>query len=73
PEDNRELAENLARMKSANIQVYYYSCDVSDAESVQQTIAEIKTNLGEITGILHGAGVNTPKLIQHLEPEKIIL
>ena len=72
PEDNRELAENLARMKSANIQVHYYSCDVSDAESVQQTIAEIKTNLGEITGILHGAGVNTPKLIQHLEPEDFI-
>ncbi|WP_287676622.1 MULTISPECIES: SDR family NAD(P)-dependent oxidoreductase [unclassified Microcystis] len=72
PEDNQELAENLARMKSANIQVHYYSCDVSDAESVQQTIAEIKTNLGEITGILHSAGVNTPKLIQHLEPEDFL-
>ncbi|MGK7942034.1 MAG: SDR family NAD(P)-dependent oxidoreductase [Crocosphaera sp.] len=71
PEQDEELTHNLVRMQSLGIQVIYVSVDVTDIEKVKQAIEQISTNLGTVTAIIHGAGINKPKLIQNLEKEDI--
>lgn len=68
PATDSELAHNLARMVAKGIQVLYVAADVTDGESVKMAIAQVESNLGAVTGILHGAGLNVPKLLTTLEP-----
>ncbi|MGK7887576.1 MAG: SDR family NAD(P)-dependent oxidoreductase [Crocosphaera sp.] len=71
PEQDEELTHNLVRMQSLGIKVIYVCVDVTDVEKVKQAIEQISTNLGTVTAIIHGAGINNPKLIQNLEKEDI--
>jgi enediyne polyketide synthase len=66
PETDPELATNLNRMTDAGIQVKYLSADVTDAEAVKSAVSQIETDWGNISAIIHGAGVNKPKLIKNL-------
>ena len=72
PESDQKLQENLRRMKAANIQYRYYSVDVAQTEAVQHSLRAIEADLGTVTAILHGTGVNTPKLISNLENADIM-
>jgi enediyne polyketide synthase len=72
PETDTELAQNLARMQQAGVEVTYLSADVTQTEALKNAISEIETKLGPITAILHGAGINTPKLIQALDKKDFI-
>jgi acyl transferase domain-containing protein/NAD(P)-dependent dehydrogenase (short-subunit alcohol dehydrogenase family) len=67
---NREIANNLKQLKSTGASVYYYSADVRDFDSVQAIMAEIRSNIGPITGIIHGAGVLEDRLIIDKTPEQ---
>ena len=68
PEADKELAENLARFAAAGVRCWHVSADVTDAEAVRAAVAEAEKKLGAITGVLHGAGMNTPQLISALDP-----
>ena len=65
-EDDTELSANLARMKAAGVQVQYRAVDVTDAAALKAAVDQFETELGQITAILHGAGVNHPKRIKNL-------
>jgi enediyne polyketide synthase len=67
PKSDKELANNFARFAAAGVRSGYVRADVTDAEAVRTAVAEIKRNLGPVTAILHGAGVNTPQLIGALD------
>ena len=67
PETDKELAENLARIKAAGARFCYVRADVTDAQSVKAAVAEVKEKLGPVTALLHGAGTNTPRLISALD------
>jgi NAD(P)-dependent dehydrogenase (short-subunit alcohol dehydrogenase family)/acyl carrier protein len=60
---NREIAENLAELKSTGSDAVYYSVDVRNSENVQATMDDIRLNHGPIAGIIHGAGVLEDRLI----------
>ncbi len=66
PNSDKELAGNLARVAAAGVCSSYICADVTDAEAVRAAVVEIERNLGPVTAILHGAGVNTPQLINSL-------
>lgn len=66
---DKELKNNLARIQALGIEAHYFSCDISQAQAVSRTIAIIQDKLGTVTALLHGAGVNTPKLIKNLTLE----
>jgi enediyne polyketide synthase len=66
PKSDRELIENLERIASSGAVSTYVRADVTDAKGVSRAVAEIEHNLGPITAVLHGAGVNTPQLISAL-------
>jgi acyl transferase domain-containing protein/NAD(P)-dependent dehydrogenase (short-subunit alcohol dehydrogenase family)/acyl carrier protein len=61
--DGQEILATLERFKQAGIVCRYVSCDVTDAQSVAAALAEVKNELGPITGVIHGAGVNRPTLV----------
>lgn len=68
PTQDRELATNLERFRSQGVESHYVVCDVSDRQQVQATLAQLGEAVGPITALLHGAGVNHPKLIVELTP-----
>lgn len=67
PEQDKTLAENLARFAAAGVRCAYVSADVTDETAVRAAEAEAEGKLGKITGFLHGAGTNTPQLISTLD------
>jgi enediyne polyketide synthase len=66
PKTDKELAENLARMKAAGARFCYLRTDVLDEGAVKAAVAEVNRKLGLVTAFLHGAGTNTPRLISAL-------
>lgn len=63
---DEEVAANVARLRDSGTKVSYYSADVTDVRQVAAATEAIRKELGDITGILHGAGINTPVSIGSL-------
>ena len=57
-----EISSTLHRLSSSSAQSAYFSCNLTDENAVGQLVAQIESQLGPITGLLHGAGRNTPTL-----------
>ncbi len=67
PETDAELAANLERFAAVGVGHYYESADVGDTAAVARAVAAIENRLGPITGLLHGAGRNVPRLLASLD------
>ncbi|MDX6741611.1 type I polyketide synthase [Actinocorallia sp. A-T 12471] len=67
PEDDGELAANLARMADQGVPVHYARADVTDGAAVARAVAAAEAALGPVTGVLHGAGRNEPAAIAGLD------
>ena len=61
---NREIAQTLNAIKAAGGQAHYVAADVTNSSSVSAAVAPITKELGEVTGIIHGAGVLADKFIE---------
>ena len=68
PQQDQELARNLERFKAQGVDAHYFICDVGDLQVLQCTLAAIALTLRPITALLHGAGVNQPRLLSQLTP-----
>jgi enediyne polyketide synthase len=68
PTDDAQLRENLERLDRAGACYRYVSADILDRERVAQACAHGAAELGPITGVLHGAGLNQPCSIASLTP-----
>ena len=68
-ESNREVRRNMARIQAAGSQVAYYSTDVRDSKALETTLEQVRKDLGEITVLVHGAGVLEDKLISDKSPQ----
>lgn len=64
-----EIAETLVKFKDKGIDAGYFSCDVSDADSVDSLVLAIGEKMGAITGVIHGAGLNQPREISQVSSE----
>ncbi|RLC04896.1 MAG: type I polyketide synthase [Deltaproteobacteria bacterium] len=56
-----KILEILERYQKIGLEARYYSCDVCDRNSVAQTVGQVQEEMGTITGVIHGAGQNTPR------------
>ncbi len=61
---NREITQTIDAIEAAGAQVSYVSADVTDSEAVQQATKESIAKFGDVTGIIHGAGVLADKFIE---------
>jgi len=71
PESDAELAANLARFRAAGCRFQYIRADVTDNKAIKAAVARLRSELGTVTAILHGAGINRPKLLTTLELEDL--
>jgi enediyne polyketide synthase len=69
PEEDEELAANLARMTKAGVHTMYLRADVTSAEAIQKAVAQAESNLGPVTAVLHGAGRNEPVALTSLDED----
>ncbi len=61
---NREIAQTLNAIQAAGGQAQYVAADVTNSSNVSAAVAPITKEFGEITGIIHGAGVLADKFIE---------
>lgn len=67
--NKEDIAYNLEALDKFNIRYAYYVADVCDENQVRSAIKNINNDYGKITGIIHGAGLNKPCLINSLTVE----
>jgi NADP-dependent 3-hydroxy acid dehydrogenase YdfG len=56
-----EITRTLERFAAEGLVARYYAADVSDRAQVERLVHAVRTELGPITGVVHGAGVNRPR------------
>lgn len=67
---NAEIMRTLERFSAEGLTCLCYSCDVSDPDSLRAVLRQIRQDLGEITGVIHGAALNWPRLINQVSVEE---
>lgn len=67
PEDDRELAAHLARLRAEGVACRYFRADVTDPAAVRAALAAAQAEHGPVAALLHGAGVNQPRLLRDLD------
>lgn len=61
---SREILGTIRDIEAAGARAVYLSADINDADALQQKLKAAVADLGEITAIIHGAGVLADKLIE---------
>jgi enediyne polyketide synthase len=64
-----EIARTLERFNAEGLTCQYYECDISDFDALASLLVQIRQDLGEITGVLHGAALNKPRLVEQISTE----
>jgi len=67
---NREIQRNLARIETTGARVQYYAVDLRDAAAVHAALRDAQQRFGDITGLLHGAGVLADRRIEEKTAEQ---
>ena len=67
---NRELLRNLQRIEEAGSKVMYRSIDIRDGQAVAEAVADARTGIGPVTGLIHGAGVLADRRIEEKTSEQ---
>lgn len=58
---SREISHTIQKIKSTGSQVSYYKADITNLKEMLQIAKKAQNQMGQITGILHGAGVLADK------------
>ncbi|MBI1324900.1 SDR family NAD(P)-dependent oxidoreductase [bacterium] len=66
---DREVRDNLDRLRGLASQVVYRPVDLQDAGAVASAIAATTQSFGPVRGVIHGAGVLADKRVEDLAPE----
>ena len=61
---NREISNSLQRIEQVGAKVQYASVDVNNADAVANVIDMARIELGNLTGIIHAAGILADRLIE---------
>jgi acyl transferase domain-containing protein len=67
---NREVRNSLQRIEKTGAMVQYASVDVTDADAVANVIDMARIELGNVTGIIHAAGILADRLIEDKTTEQ---
>jgi len=67
---NRDIQQTIQRIQEAGGRVYYQSLDVRNESAARAALAEIRSRLGPIRGLVHGAGVLEDRLIEDKTAEQ---
>lgn len=65
----REVRQTLTTIRAAGGRAEYFACDVRSAEQLSQVVRDVQQRFGQITAVIHGAGVMDEKRIVDKTPE----
>ena len=71
-EQDAQIAPTLKKYAEAGLTAQYYCCDVIDRDSVKNAVRQIREDMGPITGVIHGAGLNAPRLINQVSIQEAL-
>ncbi|MCK5312605.1 MAG: SDR family NAD(P)-dependent oxidoreductase, partial [Desulfobacteraceae bacterium] len=60
---NREIKETIQQIENSGSTIEYFSCDIQKKDQISEIFNTIRKKYGDITGIIHGAGILEDKLI----------
>ncbi len=60
----REIAQTLQAIREAGGEVVYLSLDITDGAALKEGLEMAQAQIGQVTGLLHGAGNLADKLIE---------
>ena len=66
--ENQEIAATLQAFSAIGVPCRYYQADLADAVQVRQLLATVCQELGPITAVIHGAGVNRARRVETVNP-----
>jgi enediyne polyketide synthase len=66
PAVDEDLRQNLLRFAQAGVRFSYFIADVTDRNAVGNAVHKIQSELGPISAVLHGAGINNPKRLEEI-------
>ncbi len=66
-----KVARTLERFPKQDL-IRYYTCDITDADAVSQLMTTITAELGTVTGVIHGVGVNQPRRVEEVSVEAAV-
>ncbi len=69
--DDPEVVRTLSQVNQVGINCRYYACDITDIENLRTCVRIIASEMGPVTGIIHGAGLNHPKAAGSLTLEEV--
>ncbi len=67
-----ELRKNLERFQREGIRFRYYACDVADADAVNELVRKVQKEMGSVTCVIHGAGLNKPRRIEQVSASEAL-
>lgn len=71
PSSDDELRRNLLRMAELGVRFSYFAADVTDKGAVENAVRKVQVELGPITAVLHGAGINNPKRLEEITTDDL--
>jgi acyl-CoA thioesterase FadM/phosphopantetheinyl transferase len=60
---------SLEAYEQAGLTARYFACDVANRKEVDRLVSEVATQLGPITAVIHGAGLNVPRRADQVTAE----
>ncbi len=67
-----EIVETLKKYEERGLIAEYFSCDVTDPESVNDMIKDVQNKMGAVTGVVHGAGMNVPRVVNQVSVDQAL-
>ena len=67
-----EIQRTLDRFSALGVDVKYYVCNVADPSAVAAALSCVRSELGPVTGVIHGAGINRPRNVGQVTPSKAV-
>ncbi|MFO7714089.1 SDR family NAD(P)-dependent oxidoreductase [Desulfosarcina sp.] len=68
----KQIRTLLDKYAALGLAADYFSCDVADRDAVAAMLATVSERLGPITGIIHGAGLNRPRLTGQVKTQQAL-
>jgi enediyne polyketide synthase len=64
--EDRSVSSALSRVRAHGISCEYVQTDVTDSDAVAESIGRLQMSGARITGVLHAAGINSPRALRDL-------
>lgn len=67
-----EVQETLNKYSKNKLTAKYYACNITDAAAIDELVSKVSNDLGSISGVIHGAGLNKPRRAESVSYEEAL-